>query len=140
MFLQWLRHVDHAKLNPKPYKDGSTLVATKIHSIFNQQDFFSARCCISAIETLLNLTIIITTMFQNNCSVFAQALHYFPNFWSDKEHLTTFFTARSQGNICKNNNFIHSRFIRSILSNANAISKPSAAVIYIFAVITKHFY
>ena len=38
--LEWLRHVDHAKVSPKPYKEGSTLVATKIHSIFNQQYFF----------------------------------------------------------------------------------------------------
>ena len=38
--LEWLRHVDNAKVDPKPYKDGSTLVGTKMHSIFNQQYFF----------------------------------------------------------------------------------------------------
>ena len=78
MFLQWLRHVDHTKLNPKSCKDGSTLAEPKIHSIFNQQYFFSTRCCISAIETLLKFTILITTMFQNNCSVLHKNYPTFP--------------------------------------------------------------
>ena len=31
--IEWLRHVDHAKTNPKPYKDGSTLVGVEFKHI-----------------------------------------------------------------------------------------------------------
>ena len=90
--LQWLRHVDNTKVDPKPYKDGSTLVGTKMHSIFNQQYFFQ--------YTVLHMCHrnIAQTYHPNHENIpqqlqcFAQALHHFPAFWSDKERLNSYFT------------------------------------------------
>lgn len=40
IILEWLRSVDHTKKNPKAYATASTLVGTKLLSIFNQEHFF----------------------------------------------------------------------------------------------------
>lgn len=90
--LEWLRHVDHSKPNPKPYKEGSTLVGAKMYSIFNREYFFQ--------YTLLHLPHrnIAETYHPNHKNIpkqlqcFAQALHNFPNFWTNKDSLTTFLT------------------------------------------------
>ena len=92
--LDWLRQVDNGKVDPKPYKDGSTLVATKMHSIFNQQYFFQ--------YTILHMCHrnIAQTYHPNHDNIpkqlqcFGQALHNFPDFWSDKERLSSFFTVQ----------------------------------------------
>lgn len=89
--VEWLRHVDHAKQSPKPYKEGSTLVGTKMHSIFNSQYFFQ--------YTILHLSHrnVAQTRHPNHDNIpkqlqcFAQALHHFPNFWTNKQQLTSFF-------------------------------------------------
>ena len=39
-FLQCLRHVDHNKQNPAPYKTGTTLVSVQMISPFRDEYFF----------------------------------------------------------------------------------------------------
>ena len=38
--LEWLLAFDHTKGTPKPYTQGTTLVGTKMYSIFKPQYFF----------------------------------------------------------------------------------------------------
>ena len=137
--LEWLRHVDHAKVSSKPYKEGSTLVATKMHSIFNQQYFFQ--------YTLLHKfhRNIAQTYHPNQENIpkqlecFAQALHHFPAFWSDKERLSSLFTVQGHKATYVKTVLSYIQGLSDLLSNANTVNKPSPALLDIFTVRRKQF-
>ena len=85
--LQWLRQFDTNKTNPKPYKQGSTIVGTKTVSLLNKEYFFQ--------YVLLNLP---HRNFQTLCHPnheqltnqlqwFGTALHHFGPLWTNNDRL-----------------------------------------------------
>ena len=91
-FLGWLHACDHTKGTPKPYTQGTTLVGTKMYSIFNPQYFFQ--------YTLLHLPHlrIEETFHPKHSRVpvrlqwYAQAIHNFKDLWTSSERLKYHFT------------------------------------------------
>lgn len=88
-FLEWLRMVDHTKVNPKQYTHGSTLVGTKMLSIYNREHFFQ--------YTLMHLAHrdITCTYHPNHTNIpdslkwHAQVVFHFPELWGNHENLKT---------------------------------------------------
>ena len=91
-FLQWLHAFDHSKGTPKPYCQGTTLVGTKMYSIFNPEYFFQ--------YTLLHIPHrrIEETFHPNHSRIpvrlqwYAQVIHNFPHMWTSSERLKYHFT------------------------------------------------
>ena len=85
--IDWLRLFNCNPVHPKPYKHGSTLVGTKIVSIFNNEHFFQ--------YLLLNLAHrnIETLKHPNHQHLpqylqwYAAAAHHFPDTWTNGDNL-----------------------------------------------------
>ena len=92
-FLQWLRHVDHNKQNPAPYKTGTTLVSVQMISPFKDEYFFQF--------TLMNFPHReYTSLYHERhedlptqIRFFAAAVTQMPHFWGNEEAVIAYFQA-----------------------------------------------
>ena len=85
--LQWLHTFDTNKTDPKPYKQGSTLVGTKTVSLLNKEYFFQFILLNMTHRNLNNLKHPNHDKLPHQLQWFAAALHNFPEFWSSSDHL-----------------------------------------------------
>ena len=91
---EWLCAVDHTKKNLKAYATASTLVGTKLLSIFNQEHFFQCNFLYRPHRNRAKLQHPQHHEIPNDLQCYAQAKFHFPDLWDNHDnlraHLNTF--------------------------------------------------
>jgi hypothetical protein len=91
--LKWLRLYDTSKPNPVPYKSGTTLVGTKLLSVFNAEFHFFQRLLLSvAHRNLIDLTLREHESLPRKYSFFAASLYRVPKPWNNSTLVADYFS------------------------------------------------
>lgn len=88
--LSWLRIVDHTKKNAKPYKGGSTLLGTKLLSVFNSEYFFQYVLLNLPHRNPLQLKHAKHDTMPDSLKWYAQVVTHFPDLWANEENLRSY--------------------------------------------------
>ena len=85
--IKWLRLFDTNKTNPKPYRQGSTIVGTKTVSLLNNEYFFQYALLNLAHRDLNSLCYPNHEQLPSQLQWFGAVLHHFPVLWTNNEKL-----------------------------------------------------
>ena len=94
--LQWLRQFDTNKTNPKPYKQGSTIVGTKTVSLLNNEYFFQYVLLNLPHRNFHNLCYPNHEQLPNQLQWFGAALHHFGSQWTTNDRLKSWLKTQGQ--------------------------------------------
>lgn len=93
--LQWLRLVDTNGCSQKAYKQGSTLVGTKILSIFNNEYFFQYLLLHRPHRSIKDLLHPNNDTIPDRLKWFAAVVQHFPEVWNNEANLTLYLTLQA---------------------------------------------
>ena len=92
--IEWLRQFDTSKQTPKLYKQGSTLVGTKVLSIFNSEYFFQYVLLHLPHRDFATLCHPNHDQLPEQLKWYAAAAYHFSALWKDEANLRTFLTSQ----------------------------------------------